>query len=180
MLFRSNKDLANDLGNLAQRVLSFIQKNAGAAVPQPGAYTDADRKLLDAASALLPQIRAVLAEQGFHKALDALWLVIGDANRYVDAEAPWALRKTDPARMATVLYVLIETVRRIAILTQPFMPDAMAKMLDQLAVPAAARGFAQLAEALSPGTALPPPVGVFPRFIDEETAKQRAGQGAGA
>src|SRR5262249_37455067 len=85
---RINKDLANGLGNLAQRVLSFIQKNAGAAVPKPGSYTDQDSKLLDGAAGLLAAMRGALAEQAFHKALDALWQIIGDANRYVDAEAP--------------------------------------------------------------------------------------------
>jgi methionyl-tRNA synthetase len=172
---RINKDLANDLGNLAQRVLSFVQKNGGAVVPRPNDLKEKDRTLLAAAAGIAGLMRATLAEQAFHKALDALWQVIGDANRYVDAEAPWTLRKTDPARMETVLYVLMETLRHIAILAQPFMPEAMAKMLDQLAVPAGARAFAHLGDALQPGTALPAPAGVFPRFIDEETARQRAG-----
>ena len=88
----------------------------------------------------------------------------GAANRYVDAQAPWTLRKSDPARMATVLWVLAETVRRLAILTQPFMPDASAKLLDLLADPAGrALTSRRSDDAAAPGTALPPPTGVFPR-----------------
>jgi methionyl-tRNA synthetase len=167
MVHRLNGDLANDLGNLAQRVLSFIAKNADAKVPQPGARSEADEKMLAAAAALLPGVRAMLAEQSFHKALDLLWQVVGDANRYVDEQAPWTLRKTDPARMATVLYVLTEVLRQLAILIQPFMPGSMAKLLDQLAVPADARDFAALPKPLQPGMALPPPAGIFPRFLEE-------------
>ena len=177
MVGRLNGDLANDFGNLAQRVLSFVQKNAGAAVPQPGELTAADRKLLEDARNLLTLVRAELDEQAFHKALDLLWQVVGAANRYVDEQAPWTLRKTGPARMNTVLYVLMETIRRLAILCQPFMPRSMAKMLDQLAVPAGARDFAALDQALSPGTALPPPQGIFPRFVEEGAAAGKKGQG---
>jgi methionyl-tRNA synthetase len=167
MIGRLNGDLANDLGNLAQRVLSFVQKNAGAAVPQPGAFTAADQKMLDDARNLLVIVRAELDEQAFHKALDALWQIVGAANRYVDEQAPWTLRKTDPARMGTVLYVLMEALRRLGILIQPFMPQSMAKLLDQLAVPADARDFAALDKTLTPGTSLPPPQGIFPRFVEE-------------
>jgi methionyl-tRNA synthetase len=177
MIGRLNGDLANDFGNLAQRVLSFVQKNAGAVVPQPGALSDGDRKLLDDARGLLARVRAELDAQAFHKALDALWQVIGDANRYIDEQAPWTLRKTDPARMGTVLYVLIEAIRRLAILCQPFMPQSMAKMLDQLAVAANARDFAALDQALTPGTSLPPPQGIFPRFVEEGAAVGKKGQG---
>jgi methionyl-tRNA synthetase len=169
MVQRINSDLANGLGNLAQRVLSMINKNCAEQVPQPGAFTDADRKLLASAHGLLAKLRPLFAEQAFNRALEAIWQVVGEGDRYVDENAPWALKKTDPARMATVLYVLAETVRNIAILAQPIMPDAIAKMLDQLAVPADARTFAALGEkgALKPGTALPKPEGVFPRYVEE-------------
>jgi methionyl-tRNA synthetase len=169
MVHRMNGDLANDLGNLAQRVLSMINKNCAEQVPQPAAFTDADKKLLGSAHALLAKVRPLMAEQAFHRALETIWQVVGDGNRYVDEQAPWALKKTDPARMATVLYVLAETVRHLAILVQPVMPDSMAKMLDQLAVPADARTFAALGEggALKAGTALPKPEGVFPRYVEE-------------
>jgi methionyl-tRNA synthetase len=167
MIHRINGDLANDLGNLAQRSLSMIAKNCGGKVPEKGPFADADRALLAQAYRLLPLAREAMDQQAFHKALDAIWAAIGEANRYVDAEAPWTLKKTDPARMATVLYVLAEVVRCAAILVQPFMPEAGAKLLDQLAVATDARDFAHLkAEAaLIPGVVLPPPQGVFPRYV---------------
>jgi methionyl-tRNA synthetase len=170
MVARLNGDLANDYGNLAQRVLSMINRNCAAVVPQPGAFIDADERLLGESYGLLERVRALVSEQSFHLALEAIWRVVGDANRYVDEQAPWALRRTDPARMGTVLYVLAETLRHLAILTQPFVPEAAGKLLDQLAVPADARAFGDLATALPPGRALPAPQGIFPRFVETEAA----------
>ena len=169
MIGRIDGDLANDFGNLAQRALSMINKNCEARMPEPGAFTAADKKLLAAADGLLGEMRALFAAQSFHKALIAMWAVIGDANRYIDEMAPWALRKSDPARMATVLYVVAETIRHLAILAQPVMPGAGAKMLTQLAVAEDARTFDHLSpdHALTPGTPLPKPEGVFPRFVAE-------------
>ena len=170
MVGRMNNDLANDFGNLAQRVLSMVNKNCAAQVPQPGAENEADQALLGAARGLLDKLRHDYERQQFHTALIQTWEVVGAANRYVDEQAPWALRKTDPERMATVLYVLAEVIRHLAILTQPVMPDAMAKILDQLAVPADKRDFAAFGEALVPGRDLPKPAGVFPRFVEEDAA----------
>jgi len=170
MVARINGDLANDLGNLGQRVLSMVAKNCAGSVPTPGPLSEADRALLDQAAALLPLLRQELGQQAFHKALEGVWQVIGAANRYVDEQAPWALRKTDSARMQTVLWVLCETIRRVGLLLQPVMPDAMAKLLDQLAVPVDRRTFACLTEGLVAGTPLPKPEGVFPRFVEEEPA----------
>jgi methionyl-tRNA synthetase len=169
MVNRMNGELANDYGNLAQRVLSMIAKNCGGQVPQPGDFNDDDRALLGPATALVDQVRDALDRQAFNDALEAIWVVIRAANGYVDHQAPWKLRKEDPDRMATVLYVLAETIRRLALLTQPFMPETSAKLLDQLAVAEDARTMAQLAAevALAPGTALPKPEGVFPRYQDD-------------
>ena len=170
MVNRMNGELANDYGNLAQRVLSMIAKNCGGQVPQPGDFTEEDRALLDPATALLGQVRDALDRQAFHEALEMIWVVIRAANGYVDHQAPWKLRKEDPDRMATVLYVLAETIRRLALLTQPFMPETSAKLLDQLAVAEDARDLAHLAAGvtLTPGMELPKPQGVFPRFQDDE------------
>ena len=175
LVARINGDLANDLGNLAQRVLSMINRNCDAKLPAPGTYSDADAVMLAAAHSLVDDIRPVIADQAFHRALEAIWQVVGQANRYVDTQAPWTLRKTDPARMATVLYVVCEVVRHLATVVQPFVPTAAAAMLDQLAVAPAARDFAALGPvgALAPGTALPKPVPVFPRYV--EAASEDAG-----
>jgi methionyl-tRNA synthetase len=168
MVKRLNHELANDYGNLVQRVLSMIQRNAEGRVPAPGPLAPDDVDLLEATRDLLPTLRPLMADLALHKALDAIWEVVGRANRYVDAQAPWVLRKTDPVRMATVLWTLAETIRGLALLTQPFVPGASAGILDQLAVSVTARRFADLgpASALVPGAALPAPVGVFPRFVE--------------
>ncbi|HVJ35271.1 MAG TPA: methionine--tRNA ligase [Terriglobia bacterium] len=172
MVQRINSDLANGIGNLAQRSLSLIAKNCGGTVPQPGAFTASDEALIAAAEEALPKVRQFLREQAFHKALEAIWQVIGEADRYIDEQAPWSLRKTDLARMNTVLYVLAETIRRLGLLIQPVMPQSAAKLLDQLALPESGRSFASFGKdhALVPGTALPQPQGVFPRFVEEAAA----------
>ncbi|MDP9128236.1 MAG: methionine--tRNA ligase [Pseudomonadota bacterium] len=172
MTRRINSELANDLGNLAQRSLSMINKNCGGQVPAFGALTTADQALLRRAQTLLSEVRRELDVQAFHKAFDHVWALIGDGNRYVDEQAPWALKKNDPPRMATVLYVLAEVLRHLAILLQPFMPASMGCLLDQLAVPLEARSFACLTKdfALKPGTGLPAPEGVFPRYVEPDAA----------
>ncbi len=172
MVNRINSDLANDYGNLCQRVLSMIAKNCGGRVPQPASgEVNADDTALNAETdALLGKVRNEMERQALHKALEAIFDVVGAANRYVDAQAPWALRKNDPPRMASVLYHLAETIRRLALLTQAFMPLASEKILDQLAVPASSRTldfFAAERGGLEPGTDLPKPAGVFPRHVDE-------------
>jgi methionyl-tRNA synthetase len=108
--------------------------------------------------------------------LDEVWRVIRDANRQIDADAPWALRKTDPARMASVLYVLMETIRHVAIVLQPVMPHSCARILDQLAVPPDRRDFGALrpGNALRSGAPLPGPQPVFPRFVEAEGETARA------
>jgi methionyl-tRNA synthetase len=170
LIGRLNADLANAYGNLCQRSLSIIAKSCEEKVPPKGTLTDADNALLDRARGLLAIVRAELDEQAFHKVLTSIWEVIADANRYVDAQAPWALAKTDPVRRDTVMWVLAETIRRVTLLVQPFMPDSTAKILDQLAVPAEGRAFAAFDSELVPGTALPKPQGVFPRFVEPKAA----------
>ncbi|MBV8186202.1 MAG: methionine--tRNA ligase [Alphaproteobacteria bacterium] len=170
MIGRLNGDLANAYGNLCQRVLSIVARNCGGQVPGKGPLIDADTALLERARALLAIVRTELEEQAFHRALAALWDVVGEANRYVDAQAPWALAKTDPARRDTVLWVLAETIRRVTLLVQAFMPGSAARILDQLAVPEAQRAFSAFDAELLPGTALPAPQGVFPRYAEPAKA----------
>ncbi|MBY0512076.1 MAG: methionine--tRNA ligase, partial [Rhodospirillaceae bacterium] len=165
---RINGELANAFGNLAQRFLSFIAKNLGGVLPAPHHLTPEDDQLLAACSDLLDQCREAMERQAFNDVIEAIWVVVRAANAYVDVQAPWALKKTDPVRMNTVLYVLAETVRHLAILIQPFVPTSAAKMLDQLAVPETSRTFEYLCKshALKAGTQLPTPTGVFPRYGD--------------
>jgi methionyl-tRNA synthetase len=161
---RINSDLANDFGNLAQRTLSQIARNCDGLVPAPGALSADDEALLATARDVLPAIRAEMEHFAIHRMLEAIWRVVGDANRYIDKQAPWALRKTDPARMNTVLWVTAETIRHLAIYAQPVVPGAAARLLDQLGVKPEARRFADLATPLAPGAKLPPPAPIFPRY----------------
>jgi methionyl-tRNA synthetase len=165
---RINADLANDLGNLAQRSLSMIAKNCAGKVPEPGAFTEADAAILAAADALYGKAREAMDRQAVTRYLDAVWAVVADANRYFAGEEPWAKKKTDPKRMETILYVTAEVVRQIAILTAPVMPRSAGKLLTLLGQAEEAQTFEALGEAgrLVPGTALPEPVGVFPRYVE--------------
>lgn len=167
---RMNTDLANELGNLAQRSLSMVAKNCDAQVPTPGEFTDADRALLAQADALLEKVRAEFDVQALHLGLEAIWHVLGETNRYFSAQEPWVLRKTDPARMATVLYVTLEVVRIVGILVQPVMPGSAEKILDLLGQTPEARAFVDLENRIVAGTPLPKPVGVFPRYVEETDA----------
>jgi methionyl-tRNA synthetase len=170
---RINADLANDLGNLAQRSLSMIARNCASAIPQPGRLIDSDKALLGAAHALVGEMRAHHDEQAISKALDATWRVVGESNRYFAAEQPWSLKKTDPERMATVLYVTAEVLRHIGILIQPYMPQSAAKLLDLLGVENKKRSFAELGEGgkLAPGTRLPQPAPIFPRYVEDDVSQ---------
>lgn len=169
MVSRMNHELANDYGNLVQRVLSMINKNCDARVPEPGALTDDDRALLQSAQNLAAAMRPLMDRQAFHEALEVVWQVVRAANAYVDHQAPWALRKTDPARMATVLYVLAEAIRHLGLVTSPYMPNSSSNILNQLNIPDQERSFAFVGDAgaLKPGAALPRPQGVFPRYVEE-------------
>ncbi|MGI9123534.1 MAG: methionine--tRNA ligase [Mycobacterium sp.] len=165
---RINADLANEFGNLAQRSLSMVNKNLGACVPEPGAFSTEDLELLGLADGLLPRVREAFDNQAMHLGLEAIWLMLGSANRYFSAQEPWVLRKSaaeaDQERFRTVLYVTLEAVRIAALLAQPVMPASAAKLLDLLGQPGSRRDFAALGARIEPGTTLPAPVGVFPRY----------------
>ena len=163
---RTNADLANDLGNLAQRSLSMIGKQYQGVLPEPGAFSDNDKAILAMADGMLEQARTAMSTQQIHHALNAIWAVVAEANRYFAGEAPWALAKTDPTRQQTVLYVTAEVVRQIAILAQPAMPDACAKLLDILGIAPDARDFAALGTRIKGGAQLPPPAPIFPRYVE--------------
>jgi methionyl-tRNA synthetase len=110
---RINADLANDLGNLAQRSLTMVNKQLGGMLPKPGAFSDSDKAILAATDAMIGTAREHMKTQQLHQVLNAVWAVVADANRYFAGEAPWALAKTDPARQGTVLYVTAEVLRHV-------------------------------------------------------------------
>jgi methionyl-tRNA synthetase len=168
---RINADLANDLGNLAQRSLTMIAKGFAGGLPTPSAFTANDAAILAAADAMIGKAREAMATQQLHQVLNTVWAVIAEANRYFAGEAPWALAKTDPQRQGTVLYVTAEALRQVAILVQPFMPDSAARLLDLLAIPADQRSFATLGGVarITAGSTLPPPAPVFPRYVEPAT-----------
>jgi methionyl-tRNA synthetase len=171
---RTNADLANDLGNLAQRSLSMIARNCQGKVPAPGKFTPDDEALLAAADALRAKAQAAMTTFALNAALADIWAVVGEANRYFAAQQPWTLRKTDPLRMATVLYVTAEVLRSVGILAQPFVPKAAAKLLDLLAVPATKRDFAALGQGnrIAVGASLPEPSPILPRYVDPDEKPQ--------
>ncbi|MDT5326207.1 MAG: methionyl-tRNA synthetase [Mycobacterium sp.] len=164
IIARINADLANELGNLAQRSLSMVAKNLDGIVPAPGELTAEDSAMLAAADALLERVRGHFDQQAMHLALEAIWSVLGAANKYFSAQEPWVLRKTDTERFSAVLYTTLETVRIAALLSQPVMPESMGRLLDLLGQPEDQRTFAAIGARLAPGTVLPAPVGVFPRY----------------
>ncbi len=174
---RINADLANDLGNLAQRSLSMIAKNCEGKIPEPGAFTDADTAILSSADALYGKAREAMDRQAINHYLDAVWAVVADANRYFAGEEPWAKGKTNPKRRDTILYVTAEVVRQVAILAAPVVPTAAGKLLDGLGQGADARTFRSLGEVgrLQPGTAIPAPTGVFPRYVEPEAETEGEG-----
>ncbi len=167
---RINADLANDLGNLAQRSLSMVGKNFGGVLPEPGAFSGSDKTILAAADAMIGITREHMKTQQLHLVLNAIWAVVADANRYFASEAPWALAKTDPKRQGTVLYVTAEILRCVAIMAQPFVPSSAAKLLELLAVRPEERSFSELngKKRIASGVKLPGPAPVFPRYVEPE------------
>jgi methionyl-tRNA synthetase len=157
LVARNNGELADALGNLAQRTLTLIQKNCEALLPEP---VPAEPAL----AALPGLVGGHLDRQEFHLALEAVLAEVRAANGYITREQPWALKKTDPARMLEVLRRLHDSLRVFATVLTPFMPGSMARLLDQLGVPEEARGLSALATPLPGGLALPPPAPLFQKI----------------
>jgi methionyl-tRNA synthetase len=178
-----NAKLSNDLGNLAYRTLSFAYKHCGQATPTPTNLNADDEEMLSAARGLLPEMRSLADSMMLHRMTKQMNMVVQQANRYIDTQAPWALKKTDEARMQTVLWVLMETLRHVGILQLPVTPTISNLLLDQIACPEGQRTFAYLAPeyALQAGTPLPKPAIIVPRYEPpEEEAAAAEGGGAGA
>ncbi len=170
MVSRMNGDLANDYGNLVHRVLSFLDKQLGGVLPALEPLTADDIALLNQAQIMLPHVVALMKQMGLSKVLEEIWSLVGAANRYIDAQKPWGLKVTDPARMGTILAVLVDVIRRIALLTQPIMPDASAQILDMLNVEEHDRLFAAYNTHLSSGTQLRKPICVFKKWEDPDAS----------
>ncbi|TPW35725.1 methionine--tRNA ligase [Oecophyllibacter saccharovorans] len=166
LITRMNVELANDLGNLAQRTLSQVARNLEGVLPEQGPQTEEDRHLL-AQAALLPVLMdEQIGRLALNEALEEVWKLIRAANAYIDHQAPWKLKKTDPQRMADVLRVLVDVIRVIATMLQPYMPETMARMLDQLGVGEEERHFEALQTPVPAGRVLPKPQGLFPRYVE--------------
>lgn len=170
MIMKVNSNLANELGNLCQRVLTMIFKNCDKAVPNVDPdkdFTDQDKALLESAQGLFDRASpSIIEDQAIQKYASELIEMVWEANKYIDEMAPWVLRKEDPARMAVVLYVLMEVLRYVAILYQPIIPASANKILDLLTVPADQRSFAHLSPdyRIQAGSPVSKPEGVFPRI----------------
>ena len=168
---RINADLANDLGNLAQRSLSMIAKNVNGVMPAFGQPEASDRELLEQAYGLVDKARAAMNDLALHTLLAETWKVVADANRYFASEEPWIKRKTDQARFEAILAVTAEVLRVIAIIAQPTIPESAGRLLDLLGVPADLRMFSHTNAGyrVDAGTILPPPQPIFPRYVEAET-----------
>jgi methionyl-tRNA synthetase len=161
---RVNADLANNFGNLVQRCLSIIAKNCAGRIPQPSGLSEADRELLADLALYAATSNALIENQlNLGEALETVWQGMTAANVYFAEQAPWALRKTDPERADTVLFCAAEAIRRLAIMAYWAIPKGSEEVLRLLAR-AAPLSFNELLDELVPGTALPPPSGVYPRL----------------
>ena len=168
---RVNADLANSFGNLAQRTLSFIAKNCGGVLPRGGKGDPADAELLSLVSRTVREdMPAHFEALALSSGIEAWLKAVFACNQYIDAQAPWALRKTDPERMTAVLATLVEAIADLAVAIQPIIPGSAATLLDQLGVPAGERNWAALADEgryarlAASGFTLQAPTPVFPRL----------------
>ena len=146
MINRINYDLANDLGNLVSRTVAMVDKYFGGTLPTDRQEGDFDRELIAQAEALTPTVAKYIDETKLSAALTEIMSVVSRANKYIDETTPWILAKDEAnrARLATVLYNLLETVRICGVLLTPFMPTAMPKALEQVGAGADVTDYASL------------------------------------
>lgn len=173
LIQRNNSDLANDFGNLVQRVSTMIYRECSKQIPQPETLQDQDLLIIKSATQLYSLLKKEYDQQAFHKGLEQTWNVVSQVNRYIDEQAPWNLKKVNKKRMETVLYTAAEAIRQIAILTQPIMPKSCNLILDQLGCKQNERTFKYLEISLKIGQNINSPIGIFPR-IDTEDKKNDA------
>jgi len=173
---RVNVNLANELGNLCQRTLSMVFKNCNKKVPSDvGPFTEEDEALLASARTLKERAGKEVANQALQRYAETIITMVWDTNKYIDIMEPWVLKKTDTDRMETVLYVIMEVLRHVAILYQPIIPNSANKILDLLTVPDDERTFAHLTDEfrIKEGSEISKPKGVFPRIEVEELVVQQ-------
>jgi len=165
---RSNSDLANSFGNLAQRTLSFIAKNLEGRLPEPTAQ-DVDSDLLKTVAEAAQAFQAAMADLAPSTAIEAWMRAVFACNAYIDAQAPWALRKTDPVRMEAVLATLYEAIAHLAIIIQPIIPASASALLDQMGAAGEGRSYAAIGcdwyvQLRASGFILGAPKPLFPRL----------------
>ena len=168
LIQRNNSDLANDFGNLVQRVSTMIYRECDKQIPQHELLQDEDLLIIKSATQLYSLLKKEYDQQAFHKGLEQTWYVVSQINRYIDEQAPWNLKKVNKKRMGTVLYTAAEAIRQIAILTQPIMPKSCNQILDQLGCKQNERTFKDLEISLKIGQNINSPTGIFPRFDTED------------
>ena len=165
LINRINSDLANSYGNLFQRVVSMIFKNCNETIPlKPNKFNKEDSTLINSIKNSLNDYRNFIDEQKFDQYLKNIWIVISNANKYVDEQAPWALKKNNFERMEVVLFTLVETIRQISILLQPFIPDTAEKILDHIKIPHDQRKLESVVFILNGNIKISLPNPLFPRI----------------
>jgi methionyl-tRNA synthetase len=169
-----NAELSNNIGNLAQRTLSLIQKNCNGSIPQPDGLTSVDESLFQKVREFVEKYHENMKQYSFREAIEQVIGISSLANEYINSEAPWKLKNDNPKRMNTVLHNILKILGIIGILIQPFTPDAADKLLTQSGIKPENRSFliipklieltiSELSEIISKN--LPAPEGIFPRIV---------------
>ena len=164
---RINSHLSDNLGNLVQRVLSMIHKHCDQSlIPSPSTpFQVADENLLNESITTLQLCQEFMNSNQIHKSLEVIFRFSRSCNKYIDNETPWKLKKSNITRMNTVLYVLLESIRRLSILLNPFLPNASNLILDQMQVPSQMRTLDSFQLMISPGSVIHPPSPIFPKHV---------------
>lgn len=135
LIGRLNAELANDLGNLFSRTLSMTHKYFGGVIPRPDVEDIIDAEIKKLGQDAMKEFQDNFSEFKFSRGLEGLWGLVRGLNKYIDESAPWTLfKEKEMGRLATVIYVLLENMRKIAVHLWPVMPEASEKMLDQLGI----------------------------------------------